>query len=128
MALSKNDEQLLELLLKERRSGVKQHKPVHIQILQFSMVFLSLVLFIVVGSLGILSLTKPQSAAAANTYSETWSATNGIYSQDTAGNVQYKTGIPANNTSAGTGGSATVNANPPGMFTVTAWTVTGTVN
>jgi len=124
MALSKKDEQLLELLLKEREQTVtnKQNKPFHIRALQFSMVFFSLLLFITVGTLGILVMSKPQSASAANTYTETWTATNGVYGTGAAGN--YQLGIPAANTSCAIISGASNSCD----VTVTAWSVSGTIS
>lgn len=124
MALTQEEEQFYKIYLKKH--GVapdgKKAKPVHIKILQFSMVFFSMLLFITVGTLGILVMSRPQLASAANTYTETWTATNGVYGTGAAGN--YQLGIPAANTScaiiAGAANSCVV--------TVTAWSVSGTIN
>ncbi|HSX08653.1 MAG TPA: hypothetical protein VLF93_00690 [Candidatus Saccharimonadales bacterium] len=123
MALSKNDEQLLDLLLKERTmSGGKRSKPLYIKLLQFSTVILSLVLFITVGAGGILLLTKPGSATAANTYTETWTANNAVYSSLTGGTIAFHNGFPADGTAAGASSGAN------GTITVTGWSVSGTIN
>ncbi len=137
MALSKNDEQLLDLLLQERgHSGSKKHKPFYIKILQFSTVMLSLVLFITVASLGVLLLTQPEAARAANTYTETWTATNGVYTRnagganDAGGAIQYIQGIPASGTTAGFGGlifNNGIGTTVAGGVTVTQWAVTGSI-
>lgn len=133
MALSQNDEQLLQLLLKERQQIIveKKHKPIRIKVLQFSMVSLSLLLFIAVGTLGILVFSKPSTAAASNTYTETWTATNGIYTTPSGGQTPgdaYTTGIPANGKNAGSGSGPEAVGELSAMFTVTAWTVSGTIN
>jgi len=129
MALTQEEEQFYKIYLK--KYGVapdgQKAKPVHIKILQFSMVFLSLLLFITVGTLGILVMSKPQLASAANTYSETWTATNGVYTSGSPPtSYVWNTGIPANGSSVEST-SATYSSLGV-VFTVTAWSVSGTIN
>lgn len=130
MALSKKDEQLLELLLKEREQSVgsKQNKPFHIRALQFSMVFLSLVLFVTVGTLGVLVMSKPQSASAANNYTETWTATNGIYSSGGTTGGAYQVGLPSTGTGCSIYQYISNGIAESCSVTVTAWSVSGTIN
>jgi len=140
MALSKKDEQLLELLLKEREQAIagKQNKPFHIRALQFSMVFLSLLLFVTVGTFGVLILSKPQLANAANTYTESWTAADGIYTKNatstsSGGTITYVQGLPTSGTVAGWGGSGNIGTAAYGMITVpanvtvTSWNVSGSI-
>jgi hypothetical protein len=145
MALTKEEKQLLNALLKKKRVSLQEEdqRPLSLRILQVSAACLSVLLFLSIGVLGIVTLIKPNSAHASNTYTQTWTATNGIYLKDsgtrTSANENtdvvfwdwavYTQGIPADGTQLGKSGDedATFSYNLPAIFTVTAWNVSGTI-
>src|SRR5476651_2668871 len=100
MDLTKEEQELFKLFFKAQlkdQALKSRPKSFHVKALQFSAVFLSLVLFITVASLGVLLLSQPDSAAASNTYSETWTASTGIYSTSTGTATGTGTGTGAAN-------------------------------
>jgi hypothetical protein len=158
MALTKAQEEAIILLLTDQQlpEEEKPKRSFAVKLLRFGIVSLSLLLFITAGSLGVLWLINPQSASAAsNTFSETWTATNGIYTQNTSTEqwvflnqfttppapcgcgqyygpspapINYVQGVPANGTHEGGGDQVSPTAyDTPALFTVTGWTVAGTI-
>lgn len=113
------------------------------KLLRVSMVVLSLVLLLIAGVVGYRQFVHPATVKAAGqtTYSETWTATDSIYSAFTSGTRTcspgtdgcsayslfsgYHSGIPSEWTTCAMGTSY---GGVSCQVTVTKWSVTGTVN
>ncbi len=115
----------------EKRNIKEPHHWLRIGFLQMVILLLTIILVGVGTMLGYQQVQKGNTASAqttvTNRYSETWTATNGIYGGSTSFytyDVSYINGIPGNYTAcAGYQTKSGVSC----AFTVTQWSVTGQV-